>query len=220
LHDPLITDQNVVSSYSSGALAVHHVTPTGPICIRKWQAHDLEAWSASWDVWSRWLVYSGGDDSAFKAWDVRQDHRSPVWVNRKSHKAGVCCTESSPKQQYTVCTGSYDEIARLWDCRNGAQQPISVSDVGTGGGVWRLKWHPVDACLLLGACMHGGFTILEADAGQGAISVAERYDFQQTLAYGAGWCAEVGRDGTSVAATCSFYDRLLHLWVPKTVARV
>lgn len=117
-------------------------------------------------------------------------------------------------------TGSYDERARLWDIRQGATRPLAVAEVGTGGGVWRLKWHPTDPNILLAACMHGGFTILYANGDDGSLKVVERYPHQQTLAYGAAWCAEVGEDGTSVAATASFYDRLLHIWTPETVSGV
>ena len=144
---------------------------------------------------------------------------SQLWLDRKSHSAGVCCIVSSPFQPHMVMTGSYDERARFWDIRQGAR-PLAVGDVGTGGGVWRLKWHPSDPNLLLAACMHGGFTIIEANGAEGSVKVVERYPHQQTLAYGAGWCAEVGHDGSSVAATASFYDRLLHIWTPETLANV
>ncbi len=108
--------------------------------------------------------------------------------------------------------------------------------VNTGGGVWRLKWHPCDSHLLLAACMYAGFAVLRVDAASGTagtaqrstlparpdnrIAVAERYPHHQSLAYGASWCAEVGEGGQSLVATCSFYDRLLHLWSPGTRAGV
>ena len=161
-------------------------------------------------------MLTGGDDCAFKCWDLREHENEAhaAWVNRKSHSAGVCCIASSQYQEHILVTGSYDEHARLWDIRNTSRPVAAVGEANAGGGVWRLKWHPKDPQLLLGACMHGGFAIIKADGSAGSVEVVERYPHQQTLAYGAGWCAEVGGDGTSVVATASFYDRLLHVWSP------
>ena len=80
--------------------------------------------------------------------------------------------------------------------------------------MWRLKWHPSDPALMLAACMHAGFAVLRADGAAASCQVVEEYPHQKTLAYGADWCREVGPDGASTAATCSFYDRLLHVWRP------
>ena len=94
---------------------------------------------------------------------------------------------------------------------------IRYVQLTTGGGVWRLKWHPSDPRQLLAACMQDGFKVLQADAAGGRLEVVEEYEHQRTLAYGADWCRLPTADGRSVAATASFYDRLLHVWSPATL---
>ena len=91
---------------------------------------------------------------------------------------GVCSVTSHPLQPHVFASGrynhysefafinncsivdvvcSYDEVVCVWDARH-MTQPLC--EVGVGGGVWRLKWHPVDKSLLLAACMHNGCHVL------------------------------------------------------------
>jgi len=96
---------------------------------------------------------------------------------------------------------------QLWDARN-MKAPLHVHH--TAGGVWRLKWHPAPHAshLLLAACMHNGFHVLQASglpppsvdggaaaaAGTGHALAAEvslsavcHYTGHASLAYGADW---------------------------------
>ena len=74
-------------------------------------------------------------------------------------QAGVCCVVPSPWSPNCVVTGSYDEMSRVWDLRN-LSRPTAVAEVPCGGGVWRLKWHPMHPGMLAAACMYGGFFLL------------------------------------------------------------
>ena len=58
-----------------------------------------------------------------------------------------------------ICVISYDENLRIWDRRR-LYSPLT--EIGVGGGVWKLKWHPNAALqqYLLCACMHNGFTVV------------------------------------------------------------
>lgn len=77
--------------------------------------------------------------------------------------------------------------------------------VGLGGGVWRLKWHPQKADTALVACMQNGFAVVEC----GQSPAVHSYPHQKVLGYGADW-VRCGNDW--LAATCSFYDKSLHIW--------
>jgi diphthine methyl ester acylhydrolase len=221
---PPSDSRTLASSHSSGDAQLLRCTASDLIVVQRWKAHELEAWHVCFDCHDENRIYTGGDDSAFKAWDTRQhpDRQGPclLWSDRKQHKAGVCCVASHPTRSNLVCTGSYDEQARVWDVRQPARPVVHSAVTVAGGGVWRLKWHPRDTDLLLAACMHAGFAVLRLNGDMGGIELVEQYAHQQTLAYGAGWCERVGADGTSLVATCSFYDRLLHLWSPRTKACV
>lgn len=199
-------------------------TPTSMASLAVWQAHQLEAWAAATDAWHPSLLHSGGDDCAYRLWDIRQGFKAPAWQSSKAHGAGVCCVASSPYQEHYSVTGSYDDRLRLWDLR-APQRPVQLAEVNMGGGVWRTKWHPTDARLLLAACMYNGFAVLRVDGTSQDLSIAATYEHKPgALSYGADWCREALSLGSSskggcgsLAATCSFYDRQLHLWDAGTV---
>eukprot|EP00890_Picochlorum_soloecismus_P006384 jgi/Picsp_1/6747/NSC_04088-R1_transducin wd40 domain-containing protein len=217
-------DLYLASSYAHGTAKVHKVAEDRLACINDWEAHTLEAWVATWSPHQHGnIIYTGGDDAAFCGWDTRDPHNaSRVFMDRKTHTAGVCCIVESPKQEGIIFTGSYDQRIRVWDNRH-TSRPICQAEADAGGGVWKLKPHPGDPDVILAACMHYGFSIFRiqnSDQDFWEIHHCLRYPHQQTLAYGAAW-SHAARPGYkrrriqgSLVATCSFYDNLLHIWSP------
>lgn len=167
-------------------------------------------------------------------------------TNRNTHGAGVCSISPSAVRPERIVTGSYDEKVRLWDARNLHQpiEEVSVehglavvalfrlilvdlggmhlppaslaAQLGCGGGVWRLKWHPEKEGILLAACMHAGFRVLEL-LPNSALQVAVEYIAHgvgsSALAYGVDWSyAGPTASNRLRAATASFYDKMLHVW--------
>ncbi|KAG0461593.1 hypothetical protein HPP92_021890 [Vanilla planifolia] len=181
-----------------------------------WEAHEHETWATLFNARQPQLLYTGSDDCCFCCWDLRQpasSASSPAFRNAKSHKMGVCCIAQSHTDPNVLLTGSYDEFLRCWDLRSTAT-PVLEKSLRLGGGVWRLRHHPCIGGLVLASCMHNGFAIVKIDGG--GIRTVETYDRHESLAYGADW--QRGGQGSSLVASCSFYDRLLRIWKPNSLA--
>lgn len=213
--NPLSTSISV--GLSDGSVSIASLVESGIETLQAWKAHDFELWTTCFDIHQPQLVYTGADDCKFSCWDMRDSPSKMVFQNSKVHKMGVCCISKSPTDPNTILTGSYDEHLRVWDIRS-ITRPVNKTSACLGGGVWRIKYHPFVSGLVLAACMHNGFSIVKVDGGKP--EVIEAYNQHGSLAYGADWQKEKSLPGSktksTIVATCSFYDRLLRLWMPKS----
>ncbi|KAF7009932.1 hypothetical protein CFC21_024414 [Triticum aestivum] len=202
---------------SDGSLSVVPMREDRLEVSEQWTAHQYEVWTCYFDRARPHLLYSGSDDCSFGCWDLRESLSNAVFRNKKTHTMGVCCIAQNPLEGNMLLTGSYDEFLRVWDMRS-MMKPVNEKSLNLGGGVWRLKYHPNIADVVLAACMHNGFAIVKAGAGDATIM--ETYCKHESLAYGADWqTSEAAEHNTnsSVIATCSFYDRLLRVWQPENL---
>ncbi|KAF4382469.1 hypothetical protein G4B88_011421 [Cannabis sativa] len=208
---------DITVGLSDGSVAITSLAESHVELKHKWKAHDYELWTTSFDNHQPHFVYTGSDDCKFSGWDLREGTSKAAFHNSKAHKMGVCCIAKSPNDPNTLLTGSYDENLRHWDVRS-ISRPVNEVSLGLGGGVWRIKHHPFVPGLVLAACMHNGFAIVNIKGGE--FEVIERYSKHESLAYGADWHREEPIHGeeskNSLVATCSFYDRLLRIWRPQS----
>lgn len=208
---------SITVGLSDGSVSIVSLLESQMEIQQEWKAHDFELWATSFDIHQPQLVYTGSDDCKFSCWDLRDSPSNLVFKNTKVHKMGVCCIVKSPSDPNILLTGCYDEYLRVWDVRS-ISKPVNETSICLGGGVWRIKLHPFVPGLVLAACMHNGFAVVKIDGDKA--EVIETYSKHGSLAYGADWqrgeSFHEGKKKSNAVATCSFYDRLLRIWMPQS----
>ncbi|CAF1402833.1 unnamed protein product [Adineta steineri] len=226
-----LTNNYVVVSDHHGYLTICELDNTNGLRFsQSWLAHEFECWTCAWDKHDPNIIYSGADDTLLKIWDIR-DCKQAIHINRK-HTMGICSIVPNETNQYELLTGSFDEYLRLWDKR---QMNKTLKEIKLGGGVWKIRPHPLNNDLLLCACMQNGFVIVDLKT----LMIICNYKEHGSLAYGCDWqynnpvnqLSELMADcmtediatsdnkkllSESFIASCSFYDKTVHVWKQQT----
>ena len=198
----------VAVSRGDKSVSVFDLGEKGLVQSREFEAHDIdEVWICAFGRCSSTsTLYTGSDDCTLRRWDLRSPARRPAAIN-ESHEAGVTVVAPHPSREGLVATGSYDEKIRIFDAR---KLVSPLSEFSTGGGVWRLRWNAKEERknLLLAGCMRAGFRVLSLEASGFRLGAEAEYKAHDSLAYGCDW----GVRDSALVASCSFYDKSLHLW--------
>lgn len=192
-------------SDSKGKISVFILNDKELTLQERFPAHDFEAWITAFNYWTPNLVYTGGDDCKFRGFDMRV-HPACATFTSRTHNAGVTSIHSNANREHELASGSYDEVVNVWDMRNMRTPRASVS---LGGGIWRLKWEPHGKDLLLAACMHNGYHIVDTSASD--LRTVASFTEHESLAYGVDWWSGAC-NAKHIVASASFYDHLLCLW--------
>jgi diphthamide biosynthesis protein 7 len=199
-------DKKLIVTQSNGNASLVLLNSSELQVLNTWAAHNFEAWIGAFHYHTSFdFVYTGGDDALMKGWDSRMGYSSAAFVN-KSHNAGVCSLQSNPHDENLFASGSYDEYIRIWDVRMLRPGKNPLFECHMGGGVWRLKWHESKKNLLLAACMHNGFHVLNIEQEK----IIASYAKHESLAYGVDWCLNAREQ--DYVCSCSFYDHSVHYW--------
>lgn len=198
----------VACTRSDGGVAIVDLA-TGRV-RNEYVPHTLEAWTCEWAGGGGQTLYSGGDDAVFVVLDVRSG-AEVTRSRRGAHDAGVTAllargSGGGGVGEGQLCSGSYDEVLRVWDLRGAAIR--AVDRLALGGGVWGLQQMPQAAAegRVLASCMHAGARVV--DVGAGRLEVVARWEDNGSMNYG----SHVHADAPQVVASCSFYDRRVCIW--------
>ncbi|XP_044008905.1 diphthine methyltransferase isoform X2 [Aphidius gifuensis] len=211
-----INDAKITVSDSEGKITIFNFDSHNDLSVlSSLEEHEFQAWITAFNYWNTNIIYSGGDDCKFKWYDLRVDTK--LIGSNRIHEAGVTSLHSNSNEEFILASGSYDEKLRIWDTRN-FRRPISENNLS--GGVWRLKWDPFYHKYLLGACMYGGFKLIDCNSIDDPKIIGE-YNEHKSIAYGCDWSSldndtigsKLSEENCQniVIATCSFYDHKLDL---------
>ncbi|KAK6519015.1 hypothetical protein TWF281_003705 [Arthrobotrys megalospora] len=200
----------------------------------------LEAWTSVFST-DGTILYSGGDDASFAAWDVGSIETTSdedqvvqqVYRNRKVHTAGV--TSILPVtisgMEY-IFTGSYDQHIRVY---SPSTKRWLDGEVDLDGGVWRLERltdhqyfrlqdhtekssdENIETVWILASCMHAGCCVLKTEfiIGEDRVVVTPVATMKEheSMNYASAcvWHGSDGRKEPTFIST-SFYDQRFCCW--------
>jgi diphthine methyl ester acylhydrolase len=191
----------VMASDSKGNIS--HLDMEHNIIINQWKAHDFEAWTVAFNTFNDSIIFSGGDDSSLKVWDMRENY---VQIKYLKRNAGV--TSLYQSNENCLLVGSYDENLCSYDIR---KLKNSVAEIDLGGGIWRIKSSPLNQQIFIIACMYKNFSIVEFNNVN--FYLLEEYNQHESICYGCDWSSinTVKDKNLMTFASCSFYDKKLNV---------